>query len=140
MRRALSLCLAALGAATLLACDAGASPSTSAQHEVDQAVRRYIDARNQGDLQGLLSLSCEDLYISARNLLHLPEERRSAVIIAMRQHPADVDNVTVEHAEDFHFDVTLVASAHTPQGRQTGTQHVAVREYQDGYRICKMNP
>lgn len=140
MRRISSLGVAVLAVVLLASCNAEGSPSDSERRAVDKTVRHYIDLRNQGDLHGLLAASCEDLYISARNLLRLPDEQRHDVVASMRQHPAKVQHVTVDRAENFHFDATLVASANTAQGQQTGSQHVSVREYRDGYRVCKTDP
>lgn len=132
------LCVAFL-VGMLPACNA-ATPSNGEQHTVDRVVRRYIDLRNHGDLNGLLSLSCGQLYSSARNLLRLPDQRRRIVIASMRQHPATVQHVTIDHIQHFRFEATLTASAHTARGQQTGSQHVTIREYRKGYRVCKMNP
>jgi hypothetical protein len=58
----------------------------------------------------------------------------------MRDHPVDVESVVVDTAGDHVFATTLTGSARTATGRETASQHVEVRQYQDGYRVCEMKP
>lgn len=139
MRRIRLSCTVALGVAVLSACGAGAQPSAPAQQAVDRAVRTYIDHRNHGDLEGLLATSCDDLYTSARNLLELPGRDRRSVVRSMTRHPVRVHSVTVQRAADFRLDATLTGSTGTAEGRKTATQHVTVRQYEDGYRVCSLS-
>lgn len=138
--RSIRCCALALGVVALSACGAEGQPSASAQQEVDDAVRQYIELRNDGDLDRLLATSCDDLYSWARDLRNKPDEERGPIVAAMREHPVRVRSVTAQHVDDYRVDGTLTGSAETPEGRRTDTQRFTVRQYRDGYRVCALSP
>ncbi|HEY3470872.1 MAG TPA: hypothetical protein VGL47_37450 [Amycolatopsis sp.] len=115
------------------ACGAQAAPGP-----VETAVREYVALRNAGDLRGLLGKSCGALYTSTSRLLAESPDRRREVTASMRAHPVDVESVVVETSGDHVFGATLTGSARTPDGRRSASQHVEVRQYRDGYRVCAL--
>ncbi|QWF82266.1 hypothetical protein [Amycolatopsis sp. CA-230715] len=123
--------------AVLGACGTQAAPGSAA---VEQTVRDYIALRNGGELRGLLGKSCGDLYTSTSNLLAQSPDQRRVTVASMRDHPVDVESVVVDNSGDHVFSTTMTGSAQTPTGRQTASQHVEVRQYKDGYRVCTMQP
>lgn len=121
----------------LAACGAQAAPGPGA---VETTVRDYVALRNGGDLRGLLGKSCGGLYTSTSTLLAQSADRQREVTASMREHPVDVESVVVDTAGDHVFATTMTGSAQTAGGRERASQHVEVRQYQDGYRVCEMKP
>ncbi|KID30895.1 hypothetical protein [Prauserella rugosa] len=138
MRNSIRLGALALGVAAVTACGAEGQPSESAQQNADEVVRHYIELRNQGDVDGMLARSCGDLYSWGRDVAGKSRQERQQILAAMRQHPVRVESVTIDHADGYRLDGTVTGSAHTPAGRRTDTQHVTVRQYDDGYRVCAL--
>ncbi|RJQ76761.1 hypothetical protein D5S17_17010 [Pseudonocardiaceae bacterium YIM PH 21723] len=132
--------LALVALAVVSACGAGPEPGSGPAGAADKAVREYIDVRNSGDLRAMLGKSCEGLYSSTDNLLRLNDEERQDTVRAMREHPVTVDSVTVDKSEKNVIRATMTGSANTESGKQTASQHVEIRQYRDGYRICEMKP
>jgi hypothetical protein len=121
----------------LAACGAQAAPGPGA---VEKTVRDYVALRNTGDLRGLLGKSCGGLYTSTSNLLAQSPDRQREITASMRDHPVDVESVVVDTSGDHVFATTMTGSARTARGRETASQHVEVRHYQDGYRVCAVKP
>ena len=130
----------AVALAAVSACGTPTAPVPGDSDAVGRAVREYVNLRDEGDLHDLLNKSCGGLYSSAKNLLAQPADVLSGIVMSMRAHPVTVKSVVVDKAEGYVFSATLTGSAQTAVGRQSASQHVEVRQYQDGYRICAMNP
>lgn len=114
--------------------------SAPANSTVEQTVRDYVSLRNNGDLQGMLGKSCGSLYTSTSNLLAQGPDEQRELTASLRAHPVDVTSVVVDSSGNHVFATTMTGSAQTAHGRETASQHVEVRRFQDGYRICAMKP
>ncbi|MFE0750689.1 hypothetical protein [Gordonia sp. NPDC058843] len=137
-RSAATLVLAAaVVVSTTTAC--ATTPSIVDDDAVRDTVRSYYQARNAGDIDAMLALSCDDIYSATLRLQQSPPGERAATLTVMRANPVAITAVDLSERTRTEVRVqatgTVTAAGKTEAGTQTGL----VKLYQDHPRVCRLD-
>ncbi|MFC9982797.1 hypothetical protein [Gordonia sp. NPDC127522] len=139
-RRVAAFVLAAAAAAVAgLATACAATPPVADDDAVRDTVRSYYQARNDGDLDAMLALSCDDIYSATLRLQQSAPGERAATLEAMRAAPVTITTVDLSGRTRTEVRVQTTGTVTVAGKTETGTQVGLVKLYQDHPRVCRLD-
>lgn len=122
-----------------LASACAAAPPVADDDAVRDTVRSYYQARNDGDLEAMLALSCDEIYSATLRLQQSPPGERAATLEAMRAAPVTITTVDLSGRTRTEVRVQTTGTVTVAGKTEVGTQVGLVKLYQDHPRVCRLD-